>query len=555
MRRLLLTTISLLGLAGMATADVALIVGNENYDALRDLRNGSDVTAATDEFEALGFDVISLSDAGDAEMQDRLADFVAASVGAGRVLVVLAGRFMNSGQEAWLLGVDQGANTDLAELSHSALPLSTLLAVLAAHPGRALLLVGEDGQTGPADQPYLDLGLGEPDLPQGVTLVRGGARAIAGFAEDILPGPASGDAVRAARRQGLLVQGYAPNDYRFVSPDARVAAPVTPPDSGVSGARDAAAWKSARSADTIASYREYLRLFPDGVSAPDARRMIREIESEPNRTARQAEDALRLSRDQKRSIQRNLSILDFDPRGIDGLFGPGSRTAISGWQLANGETATGYLTEDQILRLESQGARRAAELEAEADVRRLEQERDDRNYWAATGAAGDEPGLRAYLKRYPDGVYAEVAQDRLKIFEDRRRRAAADADRSAWDRAVSAGTATAYRNYLQDRPNGAFADEARARIASLTRDDDSERENAKARRDEEALGLNGQTRAIIEGRLAAMDLKPGKVDGTFDASTRRAIRRYQQARNIPVTGYLTQQTVVRLMADSLFRAQ
>ncbi len=550
MKHLLLSSVALLGLAGLVNADVALIIGNENYDTMRDLRSGADVTAAVDEFEALGFDVIGREDASAPEMRDALEDFVAVSAEAKRVLVVLAGRFMNSGQEAWLLGTDQTADPGLADLARDGLPLSAIMAVLAAHPGKALLLVGEDGQIGAAGQPYLELGLGSPTLPQGVTVFRGGARAIAGFAEDILPLPAMTDTVQAARRQGLLIQGYMPSDYRFVASGATAQRPIVLPEAGVS---DAAAWKSARAADTIASYREYLRQFPDGVSAPDASRLIREIESEPNRIARLAEEELRLSRDQKRSIQRNLSILDFNPRGIDGLFGAGSRSAIASWQSANGEQPTGYLTGDQTLRLETQGARRAEELEAEAEARRLEQERDDRSYWAASGAAGDEPGLRAYLKRYPDGVYAEVAQDRLQVFADRRRQAAAQADRIAWDRAVSTGTAEAYRDYLESNPKGAFAEEARARIEDLTRDDDDQEANDKARQSEEALGLNGQTRSIIEGRLAALGLKPGKVDGTFDKSTRRAIRRYQQARDMPVTGYLTQQTVVRLMADLLFR--
>lgn len=555
MKQLLMSTVAFLGFAGMVHADVALIVGNENYAALRDLRGGADATAATDEIEALGFEVIGLADASADEMQDALEDFVAASIEAERVLVVLTGRFLHSDQEAWLLGVDQEPQHDLARLSRAAMPLSAVMTVLAAHPGKALLLVGEDGEIGTADQPYLKFGLGTPDVAQGVTVLRGGARAVAGFAEDVLPLPAMADTVRAARRQGLLVQGYGPEDYRFFAPARPVAGPATRPQPPEPGTSDAAAWRAARTADTIASYREYLRQFPDGVSAPDATQMILEIESEPNRAARLAEDGLRLSRDQKRAVQRNLSILDMEPRGIDGLFGPGSRAAIARWQSANGEQATGYLTRDQIARLDAQAARRAAELEAEAEARRLELEREDRSYWAATGAAGDEPGLRSYLKRYPDGVYAEIAQSRLAIYEERKRAAAAQADRTAWDQAVAGGTVQSYRSYLSANPNGAFAEEARARIEDLTEEDENQEATSSARQVEAGLRLNKQTRSLIEGRLAALGLKPGKVDGEFDKDTRRAIRRYQEARNLPVTGFLSQQTVVRLMADSLLGRQ
>ena len=57
-------------------------------------------------------------------------------------------------------------------------------------------------------------------------------------------------------------------------------------------------------------------------------------------------------------------------------------------------------------------------------------------------------------------------------------------------------------------------------------------------------------RSMVEQRLSGMGLKPGRADGNFDGDTRRAIRRYQQARGLPVTGYLSQDTVARLLVDS-----
>jgi peptidoglycan hydrolase-like protein with peptidoglycan-binding domain len=38
------------------------------------------------------------------------------------------------------------------------------------------------------------------------------------------------------------------------------------------------------------------------------------------------------------------------------------------------------------------------------------------------------------------------------------------------------------------------------------------------------------------------------VDGVFDEATRRAIRRFQNARNLPATGYVTRATMARLLA-------
>ena len=67
------------------------------------------------------------------------------------------------------------------------------------------------------------------------------------------------------------------------------------------------------------------------------------------------------------------------------------------------------------------------------------------------------------------------------------------------------------------------------------------------------MGLTDTTRKLVEGRLESLGLKPGPVDGAFDDDTRRAIRRYQEARNLTRTGYLNQQTVVRLLADAVLR--
>ena len=47
--------------------------------------------------------------------------------------------------------------------------------------------------------------------------------------------------------------------------------------------------------------------------------------------------------------------------------------------------------------------------------------------------------------------------------------------------------------------------------------------------------------------LAAQNLDVGKIDGAFDRQTRRALRQFQRARNLPVTGFVSQQTMVLLM--------
>jgi hypothetical protein len=204
-------------------------------------------------------------------------------------------------------------------------------------------------------------------------------------------------------------------------------------------------------------------------------------------------------------------------------------------------------------RLALQADRRNAELEEEARLRRLETERRDRSYWASSGAQGDEAGLRAYLERYPDGVFAEVANARLRPFDEARRRQAQVRDRADWDAAERVDTVAAYRGYMQANPQGAFLEQARARTRELEFVDQNSAALQAAQRNEERLGLNDSTRRLVEDRLTKLGLKPGRVDGEFDEATRRAIRRYQDARRLQKTGYLNQATLVRILADSVLR--
>jgi len=55
-------------------------------------------------------------------------------------------------------------------------------------------------------------------------------------------------------------------------------------------------------------------------------------------------DEAPLSRDQRLGAQRALTAAGFDPGGIDGVVGAGTRRALRAWQQANGLTPDGHLT-------------------------------------------------------------------------------------------------------------------------------------------------------------------------------------------------------------------
>lgn len=150
----------------------------------------------------------------------------------------------------------------------------------------------------------------------------------------------------------------------------------------------------ARETQDVEDYKTYLQLFPEGVYARNARRMIdtlgggaapRDVSSGGTQLASAAgnsrsaainehapltlpvtatlrslpssqatEAALKLNRTLKGNIQARLNAAGQNVGGVDGQWGPKTRGGITAWQLANGLPATGYLNVAQYELLVSQ---------------------------------------------------------------------------------------------------------------------------------------------------------------------------------------------------------
>ncbi len=63
------------------------------------------------------------------------------------------------------------------------------------------------------------------------------------------------------------------------------------------------------------------------------------------------ENELELTRTDRREIQRRLVLLDYNTRGVDGVFGNGSRTAIREWQYDNDQPNSGFIDLNQLVLL------------------------------------------------------------------------------------------------------------------------------------------------------------------------------------------------------------
>jgi peptidoglycan hydrolase-like protein with peptidoglycan-binding domain len=518
--------------------DRALLIGVETYEAAGSVPGAEAALAAEGPLTAAGFTVIVGADLKSPGLRARLSRLANQTVEDGRVVILLSGHFASDTGQTYFLGAEAD-QPDIISIGAVGLPLNAVLQVAARSPGGAVVLLGTEDRRLPLG-PGLTPGIGALVVPQGVTVIRGDAADIADFTANAL-----------IRTGASLPDLLTDTDFQAEG----FLAPLIPFRPGIASLSprpptenpDDALWQVTQQLDSLEAFQAYVKRFPGGKHAVEAQLQITTILTEPQRDARVAEDALTLSRDDRRAIQRGLGLLGFDPKGIDGVFGAGSRTAISRWQKRYGHAQTTYLTRDQIAQLSAQAERRAAELEAEAAIRRAEQEKLDRQYWAETGKAGDEPGLRSYLKRYPDGVFADLAAERLAVIDKAKRDRAAAQDRNAWDLARDENTMVSYRRYLKDFPKGAFAEQAQQRLGKLV-EPTVDPAIAQAKNAEAALDLSDTAKRLIELRLTNLDFNPGEPDGKFNEATRRALRRFQSSRDMAVTGYVDQATMISLLA-------
>lgn len=543
-------------LTGMAAQaeNVALIYGDSGQSPFFQSGEGVAVSRFSEPLTEAGFTVIEPARR-DAAAMRRAAQQVQQMLDGGlveRLLIMVYGPFAGNARDNWALSNDAvSASTvtigatgmsvnALSDMADSAERGMVMLA-----PGRAPASMGSG----------LVPGLGDITSVGNVTYIVGGAEALAKVVTGgMLDADTSYAALAAALPSGVRMTGYVPAETGFMAEkDA---------DAGENATQmmQAGYWQAIRDVDTIEAYRMYLRAYPGAANRAVAEERITFLRGAPQRMARAAEDDLKLSVSARKGIQRDLSTLEHYDFGIDGRFGTGTRAAISAWQAEHDFDETGYLTANQLLALRSDAKAREEQIAQQEAEARKQQERQDRAYWERTGKDGREAGLRAYLDRYPEGLHAQEARSALAPIDAARTseeaaqqdgdaaRDAAEDERRAWRAARAADTPDDYIAFLEAYPKGRFADRARAQLDAFQGVPADSDVIARAREEEDDLAGSGISRYLIEQRLDQAGAQPGPVDGRFDAQTREAIRWYQDSRALPVTGYLSRATMLRLMA-------
>ncbi|UFS68449.1 peptidoglycan-binding protein (plasmid) [Paracoccus denitrificans] len=125
--------------------------------------------------------------------------------------------------------------------------------------------------------------------------------------------------------------------------------------------QDRAAFSQAQNTNTLSAYQSYLRQFPNGMYAAQARDRVERLGGATSRPETpSAADTASLTAQQRLEIQRRLNALGYETNGVDGSFGPGTRRAIALWQRDRNYSQTGALNAAQaneILRGTTSGSR------------------------------------------------------------------------------------------------------------------------------------------------------------------------------------------------------
>lgn len=537
--------------------DQALVIANHNYQFAQNSAGVEETFQITESLQRAGYRVTTAKNLDLLSLSDAINSFNNSAGPEDRLIYVYTGHLVHQEQNSFLAPVDLNAPS-ADTIAKTAIPLDLILNKAAQHAGASGVFLGwaksARSALGGGGKFAFDRARGlsprnaQGDYPQGVMVVDGPAPAmLSALKTQFLDTELSTREAANATRDRVRTQGYTsyysyltaalPDDVSITDVD-----PIIVVDPEI----ERAFWDFTQSENSIGAYEEFLTRYPNGKYSKTARATLAQLKADALISPEErVERAMNLTRAQRRGIQQDLTDLGFNTRGVDGIFGKGTRRAITQWQKWDRRLETGFLDPRQHAQLSSQAEAKRQEVAAAAKREREEREANDIAFWQATGASGSEYDLQVYLSKYPKGLYASQARNALKKFENEQaQREAEIAEQDLWRQVSERNTVKAYQLYLQRYPNGRYAAKAKQRISGSSR---KVQGVIDAKRAEESMRLNKGAWLIIESRLKGRGYKISRVDGVVDESTRVAIRKFQQASKLPATGFVDQTTFSQVM--------
>ncbi|MEO0830331.1 MAG: peptidoglycan-binding protein, partial [Pseudomonadota bacterium] len=348
---------AVLALSGsIAGADFALYIGEPGEGQAR-----QNNTASLQTLRARGFDVTKNNGTTLEGMREALGALLASASPEDQIVIYLTGEFARSGEQTWFLERRAPENLSLVDVGSHGVDIMTVMEIAGRAPGGALVILArEDGTTRLGKG--LRTGITTGDIPQGVAVLLGEPADTAVFLADQLLGEGLGLQTALRGQEALSGRGYITDRFSLAAqPVEPTEAKPAAPSEDIALQVERTVWLSAKRQATSDAFQSYLDRYPAGRFADEAKSELAALRDDPVERARRREEALELSRQDKRRIQQGLNILGFDPRGIDGIFGPASRAAIKRYQESLKVDETGYLRPKQIERLDELAAAKQAE--------------------------------------------------------------------------------------------------------------------------------------------------------------------------------------------------
>lgn len=380
-----------------AESRVALVVGNGAYRKAGKLINPTnDATAVADMLRGTGFKVVVGTDLTREGMLDKLSEFGAISRGADVALFFYAGHGIQVEGRNFLVPIDADLKTDFDAKTRSIEIDQVLQATMSEAKVKLVLLDAcRDNPFVTEIKRSLASTTRSTVVQTGLAEMRSGEGTLIAFATGPGQTALDGEGRHSPFTRALLAHLPKPGVeidlalkhvraqvqeetrkqqlpwsntnmtgvfYMRDAPKGQQVAALAPPVAGVPslGAdQDTLFWSSVKDSTNPSDYRAYLDKFPNGTFADLARGRIasppkpgtvpgaNQGEARSLEASLSTEDALNLDRNAWREVQRRLTHLKYDTKGIDGSVGNGTRRAITAWQQAKGFPAPGYFNRPQ----------------------------------------------------------------------------------------------------------------------------------------------------------------------------------------------------------------
>jgi len=174
---------------------------------------------------------------------------------------------------------------------------------------------------------------------------------------------------------------------------------------------------------------------------------------------------------------------------------------------------------------------KAAPAPAQADATAQSAWEIERRVWDEASKRDSAVLFEAYLNRFPNGAFTDLARVNLERLRSTPPAAAAPPPVTSPAVADTPPAVADVANKASETPAAANTDAG----SELT---------------ESALGLNRQAKVDIQQRLAAMGHDIDDIDGAFGSQTRQAIGAWQKEDGLPPTTFLTRKQYASLKLDS-----